>query len=160
MQADQLMNVVALCEKSKLDYFKYVMNGEEIVFSKNQSQLQDMKLEYKSTIARIEDHGLIEGKTQNINEGKVIKEGSIQEHSIVTIKSPHIGIIHLEEFLHKESKEITVHKGDVICTIEAMKIYNNVVSSVTGIIMEILVNNGDQIEYGQPLLSIRESNNE
>ena len=50
----------------------------------------------------------------------------------------------------------SVKKGDVLCIIEAMKIMNQVESEFSGVISKIMVENGDPIEYGQPLFVIRE----
>jgi acetyl-CoA carboxylase biotin carboxyl carrier protein len=50
----------------------------------------------------------------------------------------------------------SVKKGDVLCIIEAMKIMNQVESEFNGIVSKIMVENGDPIEYGQPLFVIRE----
>lgn len=49
-----------------------------------------------------------------------------------------------------------VKKGDVLGVIEAMKVFNDVVSDVDGIVDEILVGNGEAVEYDQPLFSIRQ----
>ena len=48
-----------------------------------------------------------------------------------------------------------VEKGQVICIIEAMKLMNEIESDVAGEIVRCLVTNGQPIEYGQPLFSIR-----
>jgi acetyl-CoA carboxylase biotin carboxyl carrier protein len=45
----------------------------------------------------------------------------------------------------------SVSKGDTLCIIEAMKIMNEIEAERGGIIKEILVNNGDPVEYNQPL---------
>lgn len=50
----------------------------------------------------------------------------------------------------------TVARGDVLCIIEAMKIMNQVEAEVSGVVTRILVDNGDPVEYGQPLFVIRE----
>ena len=50
----------------------------------------------------------------------------------------------------------SVARGDVLCIIEAMKIMNQVESEVSGVVTRILVDNGDPVEYGQPLFVIRE----
>ena len=50
-----------------------------------------------------------------------------------------------------------VRKGDVLCVIEAMKIMNQIEADVGGVIAKIRVENGDPVEYGQPLFVIRES---
>ena len=46
----------------------------------------------------------------------------------------------------------TVKKGDVVLIIESMKLMNEVTSDVEGVVQEILVKNGDAVEYDQPLM--------
>ena len=46
----------------------------------------------------------------------------------------------------------TVKKGDVVLIIESMKLMNEVTSDVDGVVQEILVKNGDAVEYDQPLI--------
>ncbi len=48
-----------------------------------------------------------------------------------------------------------VGKGRVLCVIEAMKIFNQIESDVEGTIIKILVENGQPVEYGQPLFEIQ-----
>ena len=50
-----------------------------------------------------------------------------------------------------------VQKGQVIGIVEAMKLMNEIPSDVTGIITEIYVQNGDGVEYGQPIICVKES---
>jgi acetyl-CoA carboxylase biotin carboxyl carrier protein len=48
-----------------------------------------------------------------------------------------------------------VEKGQVICIVEAMKLMNEIESDVAGEIVKSLVSNGQPIEFGQPLFSVR-----
>lgn len=48
----------------------------------------------------------------------------------------------------------TVKAGDTLCIIEAMKIMNPIKSEFSGTVAKILVQNGDPVEYGQPLFII------
>ncbi len=48
-----------------------------------------------------------------------------------------------------------VHKGMVVCIIEAMKLFNQIESDVDGTIIRMLVENGQPVEYGEPLFEIR-----
>jgi acetyl-CoA carboxylase biotin carboxyl carrier protein len=48
-----------------------------------------------------------------------------------------------------------VAAGQVLCIIEAMKLMNEIESDASGEIVKMLVNNGQPVEYGQPLFSIR-----
>ena len=47
-----------------------------------------------------------------------------------------------------------VNVGDVVCIIEAMKMLNQIESDKAGVITAILVENGEPVEYGEPLLVI------
>ncbi len=49
-----------------------------------------------------------------------------------------------------------VEKGQVICIVEAMKLMNEIESDVSGEIVKCLVSNGQPIEFGQPLFSVRQ----
>ena len=48
----------------------------------------------------------------------------------------------------------TVKKGDVLCIIEAMKLLNEIESEQDGIIKKILLENGQPVEFGEPLFII------
>lgn len=87
---------------------------------------------------------------------KVEKE--VKEENIHIIKSPIVGTFYrapapgAKPFVEVGSK---VKKGDVLCIIEAMKIMNEIKSDVDGVVEEILVENAQPVEYGQPLFKIR-----
>lgn len=49
----------------------------------------------------------------------------------------------------------TVVVGQVLCIVEAMKLLNEIESEAAGQIVEVLVSNGQPVEYGQPLFKIR-----
>jgi acetyl-CoA carboxylase biotin carboxyl carrier protein len=48
-----------------------------------------------------------------------------------------------------------VEKGQVVCIVEAMKLMNEIESDAAGEIVKMLVTNGQAVEYGQPLFSVR-----
>jgi len=72
-------------------------------------------------------------------------------------RSPIIGVFYSastpdsKPFVKSGSK---VKKGDVICIIEAMKVLNEITSDCDGEILEVLVENGQVVEYGQSLFRI------
>jgi acetyl-CoA carboxylase biotin carboxyl carrier protein len=47
-----------------------------------------------------------------------------------------------------------VRSGQTVCIIEAMKLMNEIESEVSGQVIEILLQNGEPVEYGQPLMRI------
>ncbi|WP_233864616.1 acetyl-CoA carboxylase biotin carboxyl carrier protein [Paraburkholderia adhaesiva] len=48
----------------------------------------------------------------------------------------------------------TVKEGQTLCIIEAMKLLNEIESDVAGVVKEVLVENGQAVEYGQPLFVV------
>ncbi len=77
------------------------------------------------------------------------------ETSGITVKAPLLGIF---EELTGDRTPIKegdrVKKGDALCTIEAMKMLNEVVSSTDGTVVKILAKPGDLVEYNQELFII------
>ena len=49
-----------------------------------------------------------------------------------------------------------VHKGDIVCIIEAMKMMTEIKSDLDGVISEVLVENEDLVEFDQPLFKVTE----
>ena len=82
------------------------------------------------------------------------------DSKFVTIKSPMIGT-----FYRKPSpdKDVFVNVGDevsngkVVCVIEAMKLFNQIESEVSGKIVKILVDDATPVEYDQPLFLVEPS---
>jgi acetyl-CoA carboxylase biotin carboxyl carrier protein len=75
----------------------------------------------------------------------------------VTIKSPMIGTFYRSSSPDKSSfvnvgDEISV--GKVICIIEAMKLFNEIESEISGRIVKVLVDNSSPVEYDQPLFLV------
>ncbi len=77
--------------------------------------------------------------------------------NLLEIKSPIVGTFYSSPspddpiFVQKGSK---VGPDSVVCIVEAMKVFNQITADVSGTIEEILVNNGDPVESGQPLFRV------
>lgn len=74
-----------------------------------------------------------------------------------TVKSPMVGIFYRSASPGAEPfAEVgqSVSAGDTLCIIEAMKLLNEIEAETGGIIKTILVENGQPVEYGQPLFVI------
>lgn len=80
-----------------------------------------------------------------------------KEQNYRAIKSPMVGVFYsapspdAEPFVKEGSH---VKKGDVLCIIEAMKLMNEVNAEQDGKILEVCVENGEVVEYGQTLFKI------
>ena len=49
-----------------------------------------------------------------------------------------------------------VKKGQVLCIVEAMKLMNEIESEINGAVLQVLVENGQPVEYGEPLFKIKQ----
>ena len=82
----------------------------------------------------------------------------LEEKGISIIKSPMVGTFYSAAspespaFVKIGSK---VSNESVVCIIEAMKVMNEIQAEMSGTISELLVENGEAIEYGQPLFKIK-----
>jgi acetyl-CoA carboxylase biotin carboxyl carrier protein len=85
------------------------------------------------------------------------EEKEEKKKDLVTITSPIVGIFHRspspEAPPYVEVGSV-VKKGQVLCIVEAMKLMNEIESDTDGVVVEILVENGQPVEYGQPLFLI------
>lgn len=90
-------------------------------------------------------------QTKEAPQENPVKEGQI-------VKSPMVGTFYSSSSPDKPAYVKVgdkVKKGQVLCIIEAMKLMNEIESTLDGEIVEILVNNEDMVEYGQDLFVIR-----
>lgn len=77
--------------------------------------------------------------------------------NLITIKSPMIGTFYRSS---SPDKPVFVNVGDevkagqVVCIIEAMKLFNEIESEVSGRIVKVLVDNAQPVEYDQPLFLV------
>ena len=82
---------------------------------------------------------------------------AVKTDNLITIKSPMIGTFYRKSSPDKPSfvevgDEVSV--GKVVCIIEAMKLFNEIESEVSGKIVKVLVENASPVEYDQPLFLV------
>ncbi len=73
------------------------------------------------------------------------------------VKSPMVGIFYRSAAPGSKpfaERGQHVNSGDTLCIIEAMKMFNQIEADVAGVIIDILAENGQPVEYGQPLFVI------
>jgi acetyl-CoA carboxylase biotin carboxyl carrier protein len=79
--------------------------------------------------------------------------GEVEEKGVVVIKSPMVGTFYTASSF--VSVGDSINKDTTVCIIEAMKVMNEIPAELSGSIKEILVENGDAVEYGQPLFKVK-----
>jgi len=88
------------------------------------------------------------------------QETAEADDNLITIKSPIIGTFYRKSAPEKPPfVEVgdTVKDGDVLCVIEAMKLFNEIESEVSGTIVKILIDDASPVEFDQPLFVINPS---
>jgi acetyl-CoA carboxylase biotin carboxyl carrier protein len=80
------------------------------------------------------------------------------ETGVSLIKSPMVGTFYRspspdsQPFITEGSKVVP---DSVVCIIEAMKVMNEIQSEISGTVLEVLVGDGEAVEYGQPLFKVK-----
>ena len=93
----------------------------------------------------------------SLPEEKLVAELEDETQRLVTITSPIVGTFYraptpeAQAFVEVGQR---VDKGAVLCIVEAMKLMNEIESDADGIIVKVLVENGQPVEYGEPLFLI------
>ena len=85
-------------------------------------------------------------------------QGAEQEDSdLLTITSPMIGTFYRKPSPDKPvfvNVGDTINEGDVVCIVEAMKLFNEIESEISGKIVKVLVDDASPVEFGQPLFLV------
>ena len=101
-------------------------------------------------VAPVVQQVVVETPVEEAIQKEEVKEGNI-------VKSPMVGTFYSKSsptsnpYVEVGSE---VKKGTVLCIVEAMKLMNEIESEFNGKIVEVLVKDGEAVEYGQPLFRI------
>ena len=96
--------------------------------------------------------------SSNIAPSEVKKKQTLIEGNGTNITSPIVGTAYLatepgaKKFIEEGQK---IKKGQTIIIIEAMKTMNHVPSTLDGVVSKVLVKDGEPVEFGQPLISLK-----
>ncbi len=133
---------------------------KELLKSLENTSLEEIELEAEGfkLKAKFKREGVVQpvkGALEPKPQVEEVKEEKEKEYFVV--ESPMVGTFYrapspgAEPFV-KEGDY--VEKGQTLCIIEALKVMNEIESEVSGIVRKILVENGQPVEYGQPLFYI------
>jgi acetyl-CoA carboxylase biotin carboxyl carrier protein len=81
-----------------------------------------------------------------------------EEEGVTIVRSPMVGTFYASPAPDQPayvSVGKAVKDGDVLCIVEAMKLMNEIKSELSGTVTEILVQNGQTVEYDQPIMKIK-----
>lgn len=140
----------------------------------NQNDLAELSLEEEGRKVRLRKYGAVEARTAGAHPVPMASAvaspakpaaGSAtpateRAADVVEILSPMVGTFY--RAMSPEA-EVYVDPGDAVkedttlCIIEAMKVMNEIKAEMEGVVQEVLVANGEAVEYGQPLFLLKRS---
>ena len=156
----QLINLIEDTEINDLELTSF-WGMQKIKISKN---IQN-KLTLKNIDSNIDEHVVINSKKtskdevieHNVSKEEIPKEPDIQ-NNLITIKAPLVGTFYQSS--SPESQPFVtlgkkIKKGDILCIIEAMKIFNEIESEYEGEIVSIEIDDASPVEYSQALFKLK-----
>ena len=155
MEFEQLLKLVEIVAASGLNEFDYETGDFKLHLGRKAPKMVKVSGNDTEVIVPIQplnEREITAEENVSISTEQKIKNGT-------DISSPIVGVFYAasspeaEPFVKVGER---VEKGQVIGIVEAMKLMNEIQSDVSGIVTEIYVENGDGVEYGQPLICIQQ----
>ncbi|WP_338627676.1 acetyl-CoA carboxylase biotin carboxyl carrier protein [Clostridium baratii] len=168
MNINEIKELIELINSSDLAYFEYECQDSRIKMDKSLTRglVQDKEVIKEEPTKKIPS---IENVKKEIVKEETVREeikGDNKEEkedleNLTIISSPMVGTFYGAPSPDSDSfvsigEKISV--GSVLCIIEAMKLMNEIESEVNGTVVDILVKDGEMVEYGTPLFKIKEGN--
>lgn len=164
MSFKEIRELIDVIDKSQislmeLNYDKIYLKLDKSINRQESVTIKRLDENYKEDLKDV-----VNLKNNNLkNDNDVINVENVSsevEDDAQYIVSPMVGTVYLAPAPDKKpyvSKGNDIKNGDVVCIVEAMKLMNEIESEFSGKIAEVLVNNGQMVEYGQKLFKIKKS---
>ena len=155
MNTKEIQDIINFIKKTDLDDVSIETENYKIRVKKNSSSISE-KVVHKSEIPKIIE------KKETVVEDTTTESITTEEKagSNIIIKSPMIGTFYRSPNPESDpfvSEGDTIKPGQTICIIEAMKLFNEIESEVTGKVVKVLANDSSPVEFDQPLFEIEPS---
>ena len=154
MEMEKMIELIDAVSKSDLTGFKYEVEGIKLHLSKKENTCYVTE----NLSAPVNAVTTSAAEIKKAAEGDQISGTSAEEIPVGNVvESPLVGTFYAapaedaESFVKVGDR---VEKGQTLGIVEAMKLMNEIESDYSGTVAEILVNNQEGVEYGQPLFRI------
>ena len=158
MDIKEIQNLIKFVSKSGVEEVKIEREDFKITIKTKKNSQQQIVVEELPNKINIPTQAVItesqEVVREKISDTEIPKT---EDSNHVIVKSPIIGTFYRKPSPDKPSfVEVgqNVGEGDVLCVIEAMKLFNEIESEVSGKIVKILVDDQSPVEFDQPLFLI------
>ena len=161
MELKDIQNLIKFVAKSGASEVKLEMNDVKITIKtqSEESKTEQMFVQQVPVSATIPQMSVTPQAPSQPVVDTVATEtpAKNEDNKYITIKSPIIGT-----FYRKPSPDkgpfvevgSTIKKGDVLCVVEAMKLFNEIESEVSGTIVKVLADDSSPVEFDQPLFLV------
>ena len=156
MDIKEIQNLIKFVQRSGVEEVKIERNDFKITIKTKSGSQKHIIVDDFQTPATIPSNQPITQAIQEVNSQET-PEPSLENDNQVTIKSPIIGTFYRKSSPDKPPLvEVgqSIEKGDILCVIEAMKLFNEIESDFSGKIVKILVDDQSPVEFDQPLFII------
>ena len=157
MDIKEIQNLIKFVQKSGVEEVKIERNDFKITIKTKSVAPQHLIVEDVPTPVSIPASQQPTQAVQEVNIQETTQSVNLENDNQVIVKSPIIGTFYRKPSPDKPSfVEVgqSVSKGDVLCVIEAMKLFNEIESDFSGKIVKILVDDQSPVEFDQPLFII------
>ena len=157
MDIKEIQNLIKFVQKSGVEEVKIERDDFKITIKTKSVAPQHLIVKDVPTLASTPANQPISQAVQEVNTQETTKSVNLENDNQVIVKSPIIGTFYRKPSPDKPSfVEVgqSIAKGDVLCVIEAMKLFNEIESDFSGKIVKILVDDQSPVEFDQPLFII------
>ena len=157
MDLKDIQNLIKFVAKSGASEVKLEMEDIKITIRTGNEDQKSETTYIQQVPAMSVPHQQIVTQPQTESQDSEVPEISNEESKYITIKSPIIGTFYRKPAPDKPmfvDVGATIGAGDVLCVIEAMKLFNEIESEVSGKIIKVLVDDASPVEFDQPLFLV------
>ena len=157
MDIKEIQNLIKFVQKSGVEEVKIERDDFKITIKTKSVAPQHLIVEDVPTPVSIPASQQPTQAVQEVNTQETTQSVNLENDNQVIVKSPIIGTFYRKPSPDKPSfVEVgqSIAKGDVLCVIEAMKLFNEIESDFSGKIVKILVDDQSPVEFDQPLFII------
>ncbi|MFQ5751239.1 MAG: acetyl-CoA carboxylase biotin carboxyl carrier protein [bacterium] len=160
MKEDEIRRLIKIVEESDIGELQISRWGKKIKiskFSQNSQVVTNSPPSHAYPVSTNQPQTSIQSTGLTKTEIPVAAEPVAEHKNTVEIKAPMVGTLYRAPAPDADpyvDVDQIIKKGQVLCIIEAMKLMNEIESEYDGRIVEILIENGQPVEYNQPLFRI------
>jgi len=151
MNLKEIKEMISIMNEHGILEFQLERDGFKVVLKNSQSGTGDVT---------VHSHAPLPGAPQPIPVPTAAPGPPQKEEDIVEIASPIVGTFYRSsspDAAPYVKKGEEVKEDDVVCIIEAMKVMNEIKADVKGIIVDILPESGEAVEFDQPLFKVKKT---